>query len=47
LKKSQTSFDGVEKAYALQAGREVRVFVKPDSIDDAVLPKLAFDIAKN
>ncbi|HON82967.1 MAG TPA: ribonuclease Y, partial [Caldisericia bacterium] len=37
---------GVEKAYALQAGREVRVFVKPDSIDDNVLPKLAYDIAK-
>ncbi len=46
LEKIATSFDGVEKAYALQAGREVRVFVKPDSIDDAVLPKLAFDIAK-
>ncbi|MGQ9845379.1 MAG: ribonuclease Y [Caldisericia bacterium] len=46
LERIATSFDGVEKAYALQAGREVRVFVKPDSIDDNILPKLAFDIAK-
>lgn len=46
LEKIATSFEGVEKAYALQAGREVRVFVKPDSIDDAILPKLAYDIAK-
>jgi ribonuclease Y len=46
LEKIATSFDGVEKAYALQAGREVRVFVKPDSIDDTILPKLAYDIAK-
>jgi len=46
LEKIATSFEGVEKAYALQAGREVRVFVKPDSIDDNVLPKLAYDIAK-
>ncbi len=46
LEKIATSFEGVEKAYALQAGREVRVFVKPDSIDDSLLPKLAFDIAK-
>ena len=46
LEKIASSFPGVEKAYALQAGREVRVFVKPDSIDDMLLPKLAYDIAK-
>ncbi|MGB9749255.1 MAG: ribonuclease Y [Caldisericia bacterium] len=46
LEKIATSFEGVEKAYALQAGREVRVFVKPDTIDDSILPKLAYDIAK-
>lgn len=46
LERIATSFEGVEKAYALQAGREVRVFVKPDTIDDSLLPKLAFDIAK-
>ncbi|MDI6860761.1 MAG: ribonuclease Y [Caldisericia bacterium] len=46
LERIASSFEGVEKAYALQAGREVRVFVKPDSIDDSLLPKLAYDIAK-
>ena len=29
------SFEGVEKTYAMQAGREVRVMVKPEEIDDA------------
>lgn len=40
-----TSFAGVEKAWALQAGREIRVFVKPEEIDDVALHKLAKDIA--
>lgn len=39
-------FDGVEKTYAVQAGREVRVIVKPDKIDDAESAKLAYDIVK-
>ncbi|MBI1974423.1 MAG: ribonuclease Y [Candidatus Zambryskibacteria bacterium] len=39
------SFEGVEKAYALQAGREVRVFVTPDKISDIEARKLARDIA--
>jgi len=39
------SFPGVEKAWALQAGREVRVFVKPEEIDDLAAKKLAREIA--
>ena len=39
------SFGGVEKAYAISAGREVRVFVKPDKVDDAQAIKLARGIA--
>ena len=35
------SFDGVEKTYAMQAGREVRVIVKPDEIDDLTSFKIA------
>jgi len=41
-----TSFSGVERAYAIQAGREIRVFVKPEEIDDLTSHKLAKDIAK-
>lgn len=40
------SFDGVEKAYALQAGRELRIFVKPEAISDIEARQLARDIAK-
>lgn len=38
------SFDGVDKAFAVQAGREVRVIVMPDRISDDELPKLVRDI---
>ncbi|MDO8633121.1 MAG: ribonuclease Y [bacterium] len=41
-----SSFEGVEKAYAIQAGREIRVFVKPGELDDLNSQKLAKDIAK-
>ncbi|NQY75051.1 MAG: ribonuclease Y [Candidatus Margulisbacteria bacterium] len=40
------SFEGIDKAYAIQAGREIRVIVKPDEIDDPSAHKLAFDIAQ-
>ncbi|MFH1780666.1 MAG: ribonuclease Y [Candidatus Nealsonbacteria bacterium] len=41
-----TSFEGVEKAYAIQAGREIRVFVKPEKIDDLAAHQLAKEIVK-
>lgn len=40
-----TSFTGVEKAYAIQAGREVRIFVRPDEISDIEAHELARNIA--
>ncbi len=46
LEKIAMSFDGVEKTYAIQAGREVRVFVKAEGTDDMMAHKLAGDIAK-
>ena len=45
LEKIATSFGGVEKCYAIQAGREVRVFVKPEAIDDYACHELAKNIA--
>ncbi len=42
-----TSFPGVESAYALQAGREIRVLVKPNQIDDLAAVRLSKDISKN
>ena len=41
-----TSFNGVEKCYAMQAGREVRVFVNPEKVDDLEAIKLAKKIAE-
>lgn len=41
-----TGFAGVDKSYAIQAGREIRVIVKPDQVDDAQALFLAKDIAK-
>ncbi|CAM3897494.1 ribonuclease Y [Alicyclobacillus pomorum] len=40
------SFEGVEKSYAIQAGREVRIIVKPDMIDDAESVRIAKQISK-
>jgi len=45
LEKIATSFPGVEKAYAIEAGREIRVFVKPEEVDDFKAKKLAKEIA--
>jgi ribonuclease Y len=45
LENVANSFSGIEKSYAISAGREVRVFVKPQSIDDLSAIKLARDIA--
>ena len=46
LESLASSFNGVDKSYAIQAGREVRVIVKPEQIDDAQATFLAKDIAK-
>ena len=46
LEEAATSFDGVEKAYAVSAGREVRVFVSPEKVDDYSVALLAKEIAK-
>jgi ribonuclease Y len=46
LEKVASSFEGVEKTYAIQAGREIRIFVTPDKIDDLGALKLAQEIAK-
>ena len=46
LESISTGFKGVEKAYAIQAGREVRVMVKPEQVDDNQALFLAKDIAK-
>lgn len=44
LEEIGNSYEGVEKTYAMQAGREVRVMVKPDQIDDATSYKIARDM---
>jgi len=46
LESLANSFEGVEKAYAIQAGREIRIIVKPDEIDDLAAIKLSKDIAR-
>ncbi len=46
LENLATSFEGVEKTYAIQAGREIRVVVEPEKADDDFSNRLAFDIAK-
>jgi ribonucrease Y len=46
LEELSQSFEGVQQAFAIQAGREVRVIVKPENIDDLASARLARDIAK-
>ncbi len=46
LEEIATSFEGVDSAYALQAGREIRVLVKPGQIDDLGAMRLSRDISK-
>ncbi len=47
LEKIATEFNGIEKAFAIQAGREIRVIVKPGEVDEDMAIVLARDIAKN
>ncbi|ACL69937.1 ribonuclease Y [Halothermothrix orenii] len=46
LEKLANSFNGVEKAYAIQAGREIRVIVESDKVDDSKAAKLSRDLAQ-
>ena len=46
LEQVANSFPGVEKSFAIQAGREVRIIVKPEEVDDLGSIRLARDIAK-
>ena len=45
LENVAAGFEGIDKAYAISAGREVRIFVRPEQIDDLTAIKLARDIA--
>lgn len=46
LEEIANSYEGVEKSYAIQAGREIRIIVKPDKIDDASAVSLSRDIVR-
>jgi ribonucrease Y len=46
LEEISNGFDGVDKSFAIQAGREIRVLVKPDNVDDLQIHQLARDVKK-
>ena len=46
LEEIASSFNGVEKCYAIQAGREIRIIVKPDQVRDEDMPLIAREIVK-
>ncbi len=46
LERIASGFEGVEKTYAIQAGREIRIFVNPGKVSDLAMHKLARDIAE-
>jgi len=46
LEEVANSFEGVEKSFAMQAGREVRIMVRPDQVDDLIAASMARDIVK-
>ncbi|MHB1652745.1 MAG: ribonuclease Y [Desulfitobacteriaceae bacterium] len=46
LEEIAETFEGVEKCFAIQAGREIRIIVKPDKIDDVLAPRIAREISK-
>lgn len=46
LEEIADTYEGVEKSYAIQAGREIRIIVKPDKIDDVLAPRVAREISK-
>lgn len=47
LEEIANSFEGVEKSFAIQAGREIRILVKPEKVDDLLCVRTARDIVKN
>jgi ribonuclease Y len=46
LEQIADSFEGVDKSYAIQAGREIRIIVKPERVDDVIAAQMARDIVK-
>lgn len=46
LEEIANSFNGVESSYAIQAGREIRIIINPDSISDDAATKMSRDVAK-